>query len=297
MIWIPSYFDHLCVDTKSIVGLALITHSCFFMSNINSISSPFFSIVTISLNDRDGLYLTYKSILSQLFQDFEWIVIDGQSSDGTQQFLASLNFNPLIWKSELDDGIYDAMNSGISLARGKYTIFMNAGDIFYANDILSLVFKVLKSPMSIDILFGGCFLELFRDHRVYRRPTSYKKSIWHGLPAIHQSTFYKTSLIKENPYEISYQVCGDYYLCSTLALQAPREHVIDSPLSIFRLGGISSRRIIPLFAEPYRIQRDVLGLPFLVRIVSLLKRFISTVGLKLMVKSVQFSWFVRSALR
>ena len=89
------------------------------------------SIITVCLNDRIGFDRTAKSIALQSDQDFEWIVVDGNSTDGTADLFEGYSdrINHLI--SEPDDGIYDAMNKGIVLASGKYCLFLNAGDTLY----------------------------------------------------------------------------------------------------------------------------------------------------------------------
>ena len=94
------------------------------------------SIVTVTRNNLEGLKKTYDSIANQTTQAFEWVVIDGDSTDGTPEFVKSVSRQPDIYIHEKDSGIYNAMNKGIKIARGDYLLFMNAGDIFASNNTL-----------------------------------------------------------------------------------------------------------------------------------------------------------------
>ena len=102
------------------------------------------SIITINYNNLEGLRKTTKSIISQTWGDFEWIIIDGGSSDGSNEYIINLNYNlnrngwnPITyWCSELDKGIYNAMNKGIVKAKGKYLLFLNSGDCLHDKDVL-----------------------------------------------------------------------------------------------------------------------------------------------------------------
>lgn len=95
-----------------------------------------FSVITVTYNNLQGLLKTSESILEQTFGEFEWIIVDGGSADGTVQFLTSFDRLKINWVSEKDGGIYAATNKGIKLSRGEYCIFMNAGDRFLDASVL-----------------------------------------------------------------------------------------------------------------------------------------------------------------
>ena len=86
-----------------------------------------FGVVTVTYNNIQGLRKTSESVLAQSFEDFEWIVVDGGSTDGTMEFLSNLDQSRVRFLSEKDDGIYDAMNKGIDRTRADYCIFMKCG--------------------------------------------------------------------------------------------------------------------------------------------------------------------------
>ena len=108
-------------------------------------ATPKVSVITIGRNNREGYARTLDSVASQTDADFEFIVIDGASTDGSVDLLRQ--YAPYITHlvSETDRGIYNAMNKGIALARGEYCNFMNSGDVFHAPDVLS---RVIPHPSS-----------------------------------------------------------------------------------------------------------------------------------------------------
>lgn len=244
-----------------------------------SSSAPFFSIITVVYNDVSGLSLTKSSIESQTFPDFEWIVVDGGSKDGTVDFLKHCDQPGLSWVSEKDKGIYDAMNKGIKLSRGEYLVFLNAGDVLPGEDTLFSISKVLFSDLTMDVLFGGAEYVFADGRTLLRSPKLISTCIWHGLPANHQATYYSRKIMDGLLYDLKYKICGDYFLIASLYRKNIKAAYMDVPLVKFSVGGMSYVNRVPLFFEPYMIQRDILRQPFFWRVVSLLKRGISTLGM------------------
>ena len=99
-----------------------------------------FSIITVNYNNKEGLRKTIESVIHQTFRDFEFIVIDGGSTDGSDDVLKEYDAQIDYWVSEPDGGIYQGMNKGIKKATGEYLNFMNSGDCFYASNILGIKF-------------------------------------------------------------------------------------------------------------------------------------------------------------
>ena len=98
-----------------------------------------YSIITVNYNNKEGLRQTIESVIHQTFRDFEFIVIDGGSTDGSADVLKEYDAQITYWVSEKDNGIYNAMNKGIAKATGDYLNFMNSGDCFYTSDVLESV--------------------------------------------------------------------------------------------------------------------------------------------------------------
>lgn len=113
--------------------------------------NPCVSVITVCRNALQGLNKTADSVLSQSAENFEWIIVDGASEDGTRNFLEALEKPWINWISEADTGIYDAMNKGLAMARGNWVWFMNAGDRFYDKHTLGLLNNV---DDSVEICFG-----------------------------------------------------------------------------------------------------------------------------------------------
>jgi len=237
-------------------------------------------VVTVVLNDEQGLFRTWHSLESQSFINWRWIVRDGGSRGKTVDFLKSLG-SRVHWVSEPDGGIYDAMNRGVGMCKGDYVIFMNAGDTFFhTNNLAMVAAMVVKVEPSVpDILFGGAMFHFPNGREVYRPPKRVESYLWHGLPANHQATLYRRAFLGENPYDLQYSLCGDYYLAAKLCRKGAAVAYLDMPIARFAIGGTSYNKRRQLFVEAYRIQRDVLGVPLLQRIVSACKRLAAMAGL------------------
>ena len=122
------------------------------MKNINK--HPKFTLITVVLNNKDLLEKTIKSVLRQNFKNFEYILIDGGSKDGTLAILKKYNAKLDYWLSEKDDGIYHAFNKGMELSRGEYIGIINSDDTYRPN-ALSIISKYIKKNRKIDFIFGS----------------------------------------------------------------------------------------------------------------------------------------------
>jgi glycosyltransferase involved in cell wall biosynthesis len=119
-------------------------------------NAPIVTVITVCRNARTDLLRTESSIRSQADASLEWIIVDGDSTDGTKSYLESLDEPWIKWVSEPDEGIYDAMNKGIRMARGQWLWFLNAGDVFNGE---SSVAQVMQAPSNADICFGEVIIE------------------------------------------------------------------------------------------------------------------------------------------
>lgn len=174
------------------------------------------SIVTINYNNLEGLRKTIDSVLSQTWHDFEWIIIDGGSTDGSKELieetankLAASDFNPLsYWCSEPDKGIYNALNKGITHCKGEYINCMNSGDEFYLPNTL---YNVFNKQHSSAIIYGNHILSLNSvDQRVITYPNQIGLLYLYNTNLCHQSIFVKTSILKQKGFDERYKICADY---------------------------------------------------------------------------------------
>jgi len=236
------------------------------------------SIITVVYKDVKGLEETKKSIFSLKKTDYEWIICDGGTGQEFDQWIKDIP-SDICWVSEPDHGIYDAMNKGLKLATGDYIVFMNAGDIFSDKDVLETV-SGLVLESNADIILGGSTLVFPRGKKHYRKPKNVGY-LWHGLPASHQSIYFKRESISDLMYDTKYKICGDYYFVSKAVVNAHgkmRIQYLDKSLVDFRVGDTSYKNPFLLMKEPYLIQRDVLNIGLARRCLSLIKRCISTLG-------------------
>ena len=236
----------------------------------------FFSIITVVLNDIFGLKKTMDSLWSQDTNDYEWIVIDGGSNDGTFEYLSEIPQQRLKWISENDTGIYDAMNKGIKLCQSNYVLFLNAGDFFTHSSILKSIKSYINNlKFAPDILFSGANYLFKNGVKFYRRPKQIEKYIWHGLPALHQATFYNIKLFYNTRYDCNYHICGDYFISATFFKQGINSSYFNRPIVNFIVGGFSYHHPFKLLLEPFLIQKYVLNIPSHLRLISFLRRFFS----------------------
>ena len=153
------------------------------------------SIITINYNNLSGLKKTIESVKSQTFQDYEWIVIDGGSTDGSKELIEENKEYFSYWVSEPDKGIYDAMNKGTILAQGEYCQFLNSGDYLIAPDTLA---KIFNRPLQADVNYGDVWF--IKDNKVIEKRTYPDKitlSFLFKSPLGHQATFVKTEAAKK----------------------------------------------------------------------------------------------------
>jgi len=231
-----------------------------------------FSIITVVYNDLAGIKKTQKSIAVQTLHDFEWIIIDGDSSDGTKEYIRNIEDKNVDVISERDHGIYHAMNKGISYSKGEFVVFLNAGDYFESENTLEIVAAKLNQYTGIDVLFCGAYLNFKNGKKRYRQTRRIEKYIWHGLPANHQATFFRRSLLNEKSYSDKYRLSGDYYIIADLYKRGIECQYLEEPVVNFSIGGFSYKNPLLAIKEAYRIQRDVLRKNILLRIASAARR-------------------------
>lgn len=142
-----------------------------------------FSIITVVRNDRPGLQRTYESLAVQTNRRFEWLAVDGGSSDGTAEFLNEHRAELAWWRSQPDGGPYDAMNAGMEQAAGDYLLFLNAGDELAAPETLALVEAKLVAAGLPDFAYGDAFERLADS--VALKPARSHRHAWYGMFTQH----------------------------------------------------------------------------------------------------------------
>lgn len=196
------------------------------------------SIITIAYNNLDGLRQTYESIRRQTYRDYEWIVIDGGSSDGTKQFLEEHDAELAFWCSEPDKGVYNAQNKGTQHATGEYSIYMNSGDSFYADDVLE---KLFQQESDADIIYGNWML-VFEDGKTRLRvaPEVIDLAFLYEDNICHQAMLIRTEAVKNRPYDEAFRIYADWEEWLALYMQGKRFERRDLTVCNFLVGGIST---------------------------------------------------------
>ena len=220
------------------------------------------SIITVAFRNLDGIVKTHAS-LAHLAKandiSFEWIVVDGGSNDGTQEYLENLCGNyHLRFISEPDKGIYDAMNKGIEMAQGKFALFLNSGDIFHP-DIAHFV-RQLRTQ-KVDVMITGDALLDFGDGHKTKRSAKPGWYIYHSLPASHQAIFFPVAGLKVWRYDLQYKVSSDYALAARLYKEGYDFKKLDGLVSEFSMGGVSTTNNLELCEDAKKVQRQILRVP------------------------------------
>jgi putative colanic acid biosynthesis glycosyltransferase len=217
------------------------------------------SIITIVRNDSPGLSRTRASIAAQVgMSDFEWVVVDGASTDGTAQLALGLDEAYASAESQPDKGIFDAMNKGLERAAGTFVVFLNAGDSFANAGVLERVSKDLSSN-AFDFLYGDS-LEAFAGDRLSYKVAQGHGRLNYGMFACHQAMYYRRSLIGDQRYDPRFRISGDYCFTAQFLLKNPRILRLREPLCVFDLTGASVVNKRRGRVENWVIQRDILHL-------------------------------------
>lgn len=245
------------------------------------------SIITVVYNAKDDLEKTLSSIRGQVFKDFELIIVDGKSTDGTLNVINE-NIDLIdIMVSEPDDGLYYAMNKGNVLASGDFALFMNSGDIFVDNNSLENISKYMIDP---NIFYFGNTIIYF-DNTFKIAPKTH-----------HQSVFFPKEFYKNESYDsVTYKITAeaDYIF---KALDKHHSEHIDVDLILSKLEGFRVHRYSTL-SEAKKIYKEVVHLmkqhkknvPFSFKMTYLIKSILKFVafkvgGLPLVAKMLLFSY-------
>ena len=214
------------------------------------------SIITINYNNKTGLQRTIDSVICQTWRDFEWIIIDGGSTDGSKELIEQYQDHFAYWCSEPDKGVYNAMNKGIAKAKGDYLQFLNSGDALHNEDVL---FQVFEEGFNADIFYGDLNLLgkngfnriIYPDHLTF--PFFLSKSIG------HPSSFIKTSLLKERNYSEKYKIVSDWYRFMEFYLESRYFSHINLVIVDFDNTGISSTNHVLEMKERNCVLEELLG--------------------------------------
>lgn len=198
-----------------------------------------FSIITINYNNIEGLRHTIDSVVDQTYDDYEYIIIDGGSTDGSVDVIEKYDSKVSYWISEKDRGIYHAMNKGVAQAHGDYCIFMNSGDFFYDSDALTKVSIMIAEE---DIVVGKVVIDE-KNTIISPPPISGELTLYHlysgAIP--HQGAFIKTDLLRKYPYDENLKISSDWkFFVQTLIHDNCSIRYLDVFVTHYDIHGFSS---------------------------------------------------------
>lgn len=192
------------------------------------------SIITVNYNDRSGLEQTIKSVIGQTFRDYEYIIIDGCSSDGSVELIKQYEKDISYWVSEPDNGIYNAMNKAIDVVNGEYCIFMNSGDSFSDENTLYDVFST--KPME-DIICGNTVTV----NKIRYAPEEITLNYMFCNTLCHQSVIIKSHLMKKYKYDENLKIVADRkFLLQALIIDNCSYKKVDVNIADYDINGFSS---------------------------------------------------------
>lgn len=211
------------------------------------------SIVTVCYNSQGTIERTIQSVLGQTYNNIEYIIIDGESTDGTLDIIRKYN-SRITWKSEKDKGIYDAMNKALDMATGDFLLFLGADDVLYSKRVIG---EVCQKIHSYDHIYCGDALLKETGRVSSGKFCPYRFAIKN---ICHQTIFYPRSAYIQYKYNQKYKVYADY--AYNLHLAAMHYGFIHLPImiSIYSTIGFSSKTADPLFwQDKAKLVRQALG--------------------------------------
>lgn len=217
---------------------------------------PLISIITVTFNAEKVLEETIQSVIDQDYMNTEHIIIDGGSTDGTLEIIEKYADYISYWKSEPDNGLYDAMNKGIAVAKGDWLNFLNAGDNYVDTKVLSNLFI---SPINATVVYGDINV-LFPDNTIkYHQAVELEndESIMFGMKVCHQAIFYHKSII--HPYDSSLKLKAEWkHLVETTRMKNFKSKRFNLSVVYYRIGGMGAikynlnhREFIKVFLDLY----------------------------------------------
>lgn len=212
------------------------------------------SIITINYNNLKGLQKTMQSVFEQTWKDFEYIIIDGGSNDGSKEWIEQNSDKITYWKSEPDNGIYNALNKGILASKGEYLLMLNSGDYLVNNPSLSNVFD--GNNFSEDIVYGNVLME--RNGVIFTESIHPKKLNFSYLRLTmvnHQSIFIKRTLHdKVGFYDENFKTISDWkFLILAICKYNVSYLHLNFSFSVYDVDGLSSQDMFAKVNEEMKL--------------------------------------------
>lgn len=218
------------------------------------------SIITVCFNSESTITDTLESVLNQTYPNFEYIIIDGGSTDNTINIIQEykikflkkdINFK---WTSERDEGLYHAMNKGINKCKGELIGFLNSDDWYEVNALYNVV-KAYTDK--VGLIHGNLFLcDLDKKMIKPLKPLTKQKSYLKGTPFLHPASFFKLEEIKklDHYYNLNFKIAADYDFMIRLIKNNIKIVYLNKNIGYFREGGISTTQMVNSFYESHEVR-------------------------------------------
>lgn len=239
---------------------------------------PLISVITVTYNAAGTLPATLASVRSQDFSDFEWLVIDGASTDGTQNLVISSQRRNETLLSESDRGLYDAMNKGLMLAKGRYVLFLNAGDRFHCSNTLSQIASAIRENDFPGVVYGQTDIvnsagERVADRHLQAPEILTYKSFAEGMVVCHQAFVARKDIVGK--FDLQYRFSADYNWCICVLKRSGKNVYIPAVLIDYLAEGVTTKNRRASLTERFRIMSHHYGLwPTIFRHLKFLPRFL-----------------------
>ncbi|OKY98520.1 MAG: glycosyl transferase [Bacteroidales bacterium 43_36] len=224
--------------------------------NNDPTAAPLFSIITVTYNAEATLPRTLASVKAQTCRLFEYLVVDGKSTDATLQLASDAAIPEMKIHSGRDNGIYDAMNKGLGMAEGEYVIFLNAGDAFHAPDTLQRIADAIMANDFPGIVYGQTDIVDIAGQRLGERHLRAPReltldSFRDGMVVCHQAFVVLRRITA--PYNLDYRLSADYDWCIRCLQHSRRNVYIDDVLIDYLNEGTTTRNHRRSLRERFRI--------------------------------------------
>ena len=222
----------------------------------------FLTIITVVRNHAAGLEKTLSGIAESSEGTYrpEIILIDGESTDGTQEVVKKYSQLLSYWLSEPDEGPYDAMNKGLKKATGEWLLFLNAGDLLAGPQTLKKIFAIIENEHEADICYGDWMVD-YPSFRTYRKAAGVHE-LWKGMICSHQSMIFRTRNLREVGFPAGYSLAADFHAVCLLYQAGCRFRYIPEPLVTCESFGMSHRRMFRSALEQYHIAKALFPMTF-----------------------------------
>jgi glycosyltransferase involved in cell wall biosynthesis len=202
----------------------------------------YLSVVTINYNNYYGLAKTIESIERQDYQDFEYIIIDGDSNDGSPELIRNIEKKDARFIIEEDGGIYNAMNKGVIMSNGNYIMFLNSGDYLYSNDTIRHIVSRIGCS---EVIYGDICAVRGRQKIRLKSPENieFSSRYQHSLPPQPSTIVKKDVLISNGCFNERYKIAGDVEILSKILIKASTStYYLDRITTVFDESGVSSKK-------------------------------------------------------